>query len=73
MKSWVVFSRSSDSRWPTDRHIWLKPILGHNSLLDWDIDSKFGVWVDFINPHKVSKEFREFGENRENNGNRVGL
>jgi len=30
----------SDSRWPTDDHIWSKPILRHNSVLDWDIDFK---------------------------------
>jgi len=27
MNSWVVFSRSSDSRWPTEGHIWSKPKL----------------------------------------------
>jgi len=41
MNSWVVFSRLSDSRWPTDDHIWSKLILGHNSVLDRDIDFKF--------------------------------
>jgi len=66
-KAELFFSRSSDSRWPTDRHIWSKPILSHTSVLDWDIDSKFGVWVDLINPHNLYKGFREI---RENNGNR---
>jgi len=45
MNSWVVFSRSSDSRWLTDCQIWSKPTLGHNSVLDWDIDFKFCVLV----------------------------
>jgi len=43
-------SRSSDSRWPTDCHIWSKPILGHNLVLDWDIDFRIGMWVGFVNP-----------------------
>jgi len=63
MNSWVVFSRSFDSRWPTDHHIWSKPISGHNSLLDWDIDFRFGVWVGFVNPHNVSKRIHENHEN----------
>jgi len=41
IKSYEFLSRSSNSRWLTDRHIWLKPILGHNLVLDWDIDFKF--------------------------------
>jgi len=66
----LFFLRLSDSRWPTDCHIWSKPILGHNSVLDWDIASKFGVWVDFINPHEVFEGFREIHENHEIIGNR---
>jgi len=45
IKTYDILSRSSNSRWPTDRHIWSKPILVHNSLLDWDIDFKFCVLV----------------------------
>jgi len=46
MNSWVVFFwRSSNSRWPTDGHIWSKPILGHDSVLDWNIDFKICVLV----------------------------
>jgi len=30
-------------------------IIANISVLDRDIDLKFGVWVDFINPHNVSK------------------
>jgi len=45
LKAYDFLSRSSDSRWPTDRHIWSKPILGHNSVLDWDIDFKIGALV----------------------------
>jgi len=45
MNSWVVCRRSFDSRWLTGRHIWSKPILGRNSVLDWDIDFKFCVLV----------------------------
>jgi len=45
IKPYNFWSSSSNSRWPTDRHIWSKPILGHNSVLDWDIDFKFCVLV----------------------------
>jgi len=45
IKTYDFLSRSSDSRWPTDRHIWSKPILGHKSVLDWDIDFKISVLV----------------------------
>jgi len=44
MNSWVDLSRSSDSRWPTDRDIWSKPILGHNLVLDWDIPMARICW-----------------------------
>jgi len=45
IKTYDFLTRSSNSRWPTDRHIWSKPVLGHNSVLDWDIDFKFCVSV----------------------------
>jgi len=37
-KTYAFLSKSYNSRWATDRHIWLKPILGHNSVLDWDMN-----------------------------------
>jgi len=45
LKSYDVLSRSFNSRWPTDHHIWSKPILGHNSVLHWDIDFKISALV----------------------------
>jgi len=43
IKFYDFLSMSSNSRWPTDDNIWSKPLLGHNSVLDWDIDFKFSV------------------------------
>jgi len=40
IKYYDFLSRSSNSRWPTDCHIWSKPTLSHNSVLEWDIDFK---------------------------------
>jgi len=65
-KAELFFSRSFDLRLPTDRHICLKPIFGHNSVLDWDIDLRFGVWVGFVNPNNVSNGIHE---NHKNIGN----
>ena len=41
MKSWVVFSRPSDSRWPPEDTVYTKPISVHNFVLDWAIDLIF--------------------------------
>jgi len=46
MNIWVdVLSGSSDSRWLNNFYIWSKPILGHNSVLNWDIDFKISALV----------------------------
>jgi len=46
IKTYDFLSRLSNSRWPTDHHIWSKAILGHNSVLDWDIHFKFCMWIN---------------------------
>jgi len=37
-KTYAFLSKLYNSRWATDCHIWSKPILGHNSVLDWDMN-----------------------------------
>jgi len=55
----INFWLRSDSRWPTDHRICLKPIFAHKSVLDWDIDFIFCVWVLWRRPHNISYGFRE--------------
>jgi len=53
MNSWVVFSRSSDSRWPTDRHIWSKPILAITWYWIEILTSNFVRWYPKTKPYDI--------------------
>jgi len=55
----INFWSRFDSRWPTDCRICLKPIFAHKSVVDWDIDFIFFVWVLWRSPHNISYGFHE--------------
>jgi len=65
----INFWSRSDSRWPTDCRMCPKPIYGCKSVLDWDIDLTFCVWVLWRSPHNISYGFCEIRDIRDISGN----
>ena len=45
MKSQVVFLKSSPPRWPPECNVYIKLMLVHNFVLDWDINFNFFYYI----------------------------